>query len=282
MIKEVIEYLNPQKGKIYIDATLGDGGYTKAIFKKNPEIEVIGIDQNSESVDRAKENLAEFKDKIIFVHDNFKNVKDIVKDLGFLKVDGVVYDLGLASWQIENSNLGITFSKNEPLDMRLDDSMPNLTTATEILNKFPVKKIADILFKYGDVRGSWSIARRVEIARKNERILYTGDLVRIVGNKSPKVLAPVFQALRIYVNREFENLEKSLNDVAEVLNKDAKAVVISYHSGEDRIVKNIFRDRVKSKEDIKILTKKPIKASFDETILNPRARSAKMRAIIKI
>lgn len=259
MIKEVIEYLNPQKGKVYVDATVGDGGYTKALFEKNPEIEVIAIDQSSESLERAKTNLAKFKDNINFIHYNFKNIADIIKEEGFQKVAGVVYDLGLASWQINESNTGITFSKNEPLDMRLDDSRANLTTAAEILNKFPAKKIADILYKYGDVRGSWSIARRIEIARKKEQILYTFDLVKIVGNDSPKILAPIFQALRVYVNQEYENLKTSLDHAIKTLQKNAKIVVISYHSGEDRIVKNIFRDRVRAENDIKILTKKTAK-----------------------
>ena len=282
MINEVIEFLNPQKGKVYIDATLGDGGYTKAILEKNPEIEVIAIEQNSESLERAKVNLKDFQDKIIFVHDNFKNIKDVANGLGYLEISGVVYDLGLASWQIEKSNIGITFSKNEPLDMRLDDSKKNLTTASEILNKFSAKKIADILYKYGDVRKSWAVARRIEISRTRQPIIYTNDLIEILGTKNPKILAPVFQALRIYVNQELENLTKSLDGAMELVEDGGKIIVVSFHSGEDRIVKNIFRERKGNKKDIKILTKKPVLPSFEEIALNSRARSAKLRALEKV
>ena len=282
LVKEVIEILSPKKGKIYIDATLGDGGYTKAIIEECPEVKIIAIDQNEKSLERAKANLKNESKQISFIHDNFKNIKDIASQQGYQKIDGVVYDLGLASWQIDEGEAGISFQKETPLDMRLDDSSDNMTTASEVLTKFPIKRIAEILYKYGDVKGSWGIARRIDMFRNNTPILYTSDLLTILGTKEPKKLAPIFQALRIYVNQEFDNLERSLKDAIDLMESDGKIIVISYHSGEDRIVKNIMRDRKHIKDDIKIIVKKPISPSIMETTTNPRSRSARLRAIEKL
>lgn len=284
LIDEIIEILNPQKKQKFIDATVGDGGYSEAISKKTSNlVKILCLDQNKESLQRAKRFIKE-KKNIIFVQGNFRKIKTIALKNGFSIVDGIVYDLGLASWQISSSGLGISFSKNEKLDMRLQDQLTDKKirlTATELLNKFPVKKIAQILYQYADVKGSWNIARRIEIARRKKRILTTYDLVEIVGNKNPKILAPIFQALRIYINDEYKNLEISLEKAIDLLKKDGKAIVVSYHSGEDRIVKNLFKKQ-KKENAIEILTKKPLAPSQKEIKLNPSARSAKLRVLKKI
>lgn len=298
MLKEVLNYLNPRAGKNYIDATCGDGGHTKAILERiGKKGKVLAIDQSKESLRRAKQNLKNYKNQIVFEHNNFKNLAEIVKKHNFSDINGILYDLGLASWQIEESGLGISFSKNEALDMRLQDqTLPiqqvqgkkikdqkyfNHLIAREIINKFSVKQIANILYQYGDVRGSWSVARRIDIARKKEKIETTFDLVRAVGTKKPKVLAPIFQALRIYVNSEYENLTISLEKAINILSRNGRIVVISFYSGEDRIVKNEFRKIAKDKKTLEILTKKPITPRKQEIKSNPRSRSAKLRAIKK-
>lgn len=279
MANETIDYLKLKKGGKYIDATCGDGGHTRLILENiGKGGRIISIDQNSESLKRAKENLNIFKNQIIFENDNFSNLKNIVKKNNFSDIDGIIYDLGLASWQIDESGLGISFSRDEKLDMKL--GVGATVNAREIINKFSVKKIADILFKYGDVRGSWSVARKIDIARREKNIETTFQLREALGTKNPKALAPVFQALRIYVNKEYENLTQSLNDAIDIIKSEGRIVVISFHSGEDRIVKNIFRE-AKKEGKVQILTKKPKITTEEEIAYNIRSRSAKLRAIIK-
>lgn len=292
MLEEALRYLDPQKGENYIDATVGEGGHAEAICKRlGKNGKILVLDQNSISLDRAQQNLKNYKSQCIFVNDNFANIKNIVQENKFNNIKGILYDLGLASWQIDTGCLGITFSKDEPLDMRLQsqniehvaqNKINNLLTAKEIINKFPVKKIADILYQYGDVKNSWSVARRIDISRRYKPIKTTFDLLAAIDTKNPKILAPIFQALRIYVNRELENLQTSLDQALDLIEINGKIVVISFHSGEDRIVKNIFRNRYRVKKDIQILTKKPLLPKELEIRANPRSRSAKLRAIKKI
>lgn len=280
MMNEVLEYLDPKIGGKYIDTTCGEGGHTKEILKKiGSNGSILAIDQSEESILKAKEVLEKYKKQVVFENSNFSHIKEITEKNNFNKVDGILYDLGLASWQIDDSDLGISFSREAKLDMRL--SPESQTSAREIVNKFSIKKIADILYQYGDVRGSWSVARRIELARRDKNIETTSDLKEALGTNNPKILAPIFQALRIYVNQELENLEKSLTDAVDLLKKDGYVVVISFHSGEDRIVKNIFRQFKKEKK-VKVITKKPVQTTKEEIRNNSRARSAKLRAIQKI
>lgn len=278
MTKEVLEYLKPQAGKKYIDATLGEGGHTKKVLDLiGPKGKMLLIDKSTHSIDIAKVNLHQYFRQCSFVCDNFGNLKDIVKTNNFNNPNGIIYDLGMSTWQIKDSGVGITFTKDEPLDMRLSQDQ-DLVSAYELINKFPAKRIADILYQYGDVRNSWSIARRIEQARREEKICTTFQLIDILKTKNPKFLAPVFQALRIFVNQELENLQKSLLAAANIINNGGRIVVISFHSGEDRIVKNIFRE-YKKLGKVNILTAKPICASREEIVQNPKSRSAKLRAV---
>lgn len=281
---EVIDILAPKENGVYLDATVGLAGHTKEIFKKtNGKAKVVCVDQNSKSLEKAKENLSGYSENCEFVNANFSELKDILSKLKIEKIDGIIYDLGFASWQVDDGGLGLSFQKDEKLDMRLKgfNYDKKELTARELINKFSVKKIADILYKYGDVRNSWAIARRIDISRREKNIETTFDLVMAIGTKSPKVLAPIFQAFRIYVNNEFENLEKTLLDVKDFISRDGKIVVISFHSGEDRIVKNIFK-KIKKEDGFEILTKKPIMANREELKTNSRSRSAKLRAVRKI
>lgn len=289
MLEEVIRLIKPEIGGFYIDATIGLGGHTSQILPLiGKSGKVLCIDQNINSLKEAEKNLNKFENQCIFVNDNFSNILKIAKANYFNNINGIIYDLGLASWQIDTSSLGITFSRNEPLDMRLQTSEDKTRkgkfslTAAEVINRFPVKKLAEILYQYGDVHNSWSVARRIDVARRSRSINTTFDLIAAIGTRSPKILAPIFQALRIYVNHELENLQNSLEQSLDLLAVGGRIVVISFHSGEDRIVKNIFRNREKTNKDIKILTKKPIVPNIKEIKRNSRSRSAKLRAIEKI
>lgn len=278
LLKEVIKYLEPKSNKNYVDCTLGLGGHSRKILEKNgPNGQLIGIEQNTEGIEEAQKRLDEFKERVKLVRSNFRNLEKIIKDSKISSVDGILFDLGLASWQIKDDKKGISFSEDAELDMRL--SPESNLTAADIINTYPEKQLANLLFEFGDVRGNRYFAKKIAAERKNKKIQKTSELVKIIGTNNPKVLAPIFQALRIEVNSELENLLIALPQALNVLDKGGKIVVISYHSGEDRIVKNFFRA---NKTKIKILTKKPIIASFEEIKENSRSRSAKLRAAEKI
>ncbi len=277
MIKEVMDQLNPKIGGKYIDATCGEGGHTKEILEKiGKDGKVLAIDQSVESIEKAKVVLKKYESQIIFENSNFSHIKEIADKYNFNSVDGIIYDLGLVSWQIDDSDLGISFSRDAKLDMRTNPEAK--TMAREIVNKFSIKKIADILYQYGDVKGSWSVARRIELARRSKQIETTTELKEALKTNNPKILAPVFQAFRIYVNSEYDNLTQSLGDAIKLVRTGGHIVVISFHSGEDRIVKNIFRQAKKDKK-AKIITKKPISTTDIEISNNSRSRSAKLRSI---
>lgn len=278
MIREVIQFLSPQKNGNYIDCTLGLGGHAKEILVKNrPKGMLLAIDQDPESLHAAKKNLQKFKDRTIFVCDNFRNLNKIIRNVGFQRISGILFDLGLARGQIKNCKKGISFLIDVPLDMRLD---PKLTmTAADIINEYPEKQLANLFYEYGDITRSRSLAKKIIFYRKKKPIKTTHELVKIIGTKNPKLLAPVFQALRIEVNHELENLHTVLPQAVESLEHGGRIVVISYHSGEDRIVKNFFRA---NKGILKILTKKPIMPDNNQIKSNPSSRSAKLRAAEKI
>jgi len=278
MVHEVIKFLAPKKNGNYIDCTLGLGGHAEMILEKNgPKGKLLAIDQDSENINEAKEKLKKFKDRIVFICRNFRHLDKIVGSENFPGFSGILFDLGLASTQIDNSEKGISYLTNSLLDMRLDPSLQY--TAADIINRYSEKQIANIFYEYGDVRGNRNIARKIVFARDKKPVKTTRDLVEIIGTTNPKILAPVFQALRIEVNHELENLHEVLPQALELLLPKGRIVVISYHSGEDRIVKNFFRS---NKSKLAILTKKPIIASNEEVVKNSRSRSAKLRAAEKI
>lgn len=290
MLKEVIEYLIPRQGQKFIDCTIGLGGHSRKILERiGPKGKLLGIDQDKESIRETRENLKEFKNQIVLINDNFNNLGHIARENGFDKVEGILFDLGMASWHFDSSNRGFTFSQDEPLDMRLDkfqnadfrmrNNKYENKTAEYIINRYSLKELANILYKYGDIRKNFMIAKRIVEARKDKKIITTFDLKCALQINNPKVLAPIWQAIRIEINHEYENLKLGLNQAIKLLKPEAKLVVISFHSGEDRITKNFLRD---NKNKIEILTKKPIIASEEEIKNNPKARSAKLRAAEKI
>jgi len=273
LLNEVLTNLKLESNKNYIDATLGLGGHTRAILDQTgPNGKVIAFEQNLEGLEQAKNNLIDFASRIIFINDNFSNLtKNIIKT-NINKMSGIILDLGLASWQIDSEELGISFAQNQPLDMRLGE---NLTlTASDIVNKYHTNKLADVLYDNSDIGNSRNIARRIVEVRSLKKLMTTHDLRDAIGTKNPKILAPIFQALRIEVNGDYRNLQFALDQSQQILEVGARIIVISYHSGEDRIVKNYFRN---NRDKLTIITKKPITPSDYELKQNTRSRSAKMR-----
>lgn len=258
-----MEYLDIQPGEKFVDCTVGLGGHARAIMAKGGE--VLGIDRDEESL----KNLKGIRVK----KGNFADLKELVD----FSPDGILMDLGMSSWQLEKSGRGITFRKTEPLDMRMD--LDSSLTAEKIVNEWPYDELARIFYEYGGERFSWRIARRIVNAREKKRIKTTYELVGLIISSYPQrkvrrihPATKVFQALRIAVNDELDNLKKALPQALEILKPGGRLVVISFHSLEDKIVKNFMRD------NLEVLTRKPVVPTAEEVKLNPRSRSAKLRA----
>jgi len=289
LTKEVLQYLNPAPNKNFIDCTMGGGGHTLAILEKTePNGKVLGIDQDPEMIKNLKSRpSAKFKKRLILVCDNFINLKKIVRERKFKNIQGILFDLGISSWHLENSKRGFSFQRDEGLDMRYDPQN-NILTAEQILNRWRESEIERILKAYGQERFARRISRKIIEARKQNPIKRTSQLVEIIKRVVPPwyrhrkihCATRTFQALRIAVNDELDNLENTLPQALEVLEKEGRLVVISFHSLEDRIVKNFFKDQAQ-KDTLMVLTKKPITPTENEIENNPRSRSAKLRAAEK-
>ncbi|MDU7411872.1 MULTISPECIES: 16S rRNA (cytosine(1402)-N(4))-methyltransferase RsmH [Anaerococcus] len=295
---EVIENLNIKPDGIYVDLTLGKGGHSKRILEKLSENgRLIALDQDQDALNAAKKNLSDYPN-VTFIKSNFENIDKVLDQLEISKIDGALMDIGVSSYQIDNAQRGFSYMHDGPLDMRMDAN--NELTAEKIVNGYSLDELQEIFSKYGEERFSKTIARNIVETRNKQRIDTTFKLRDLV-NKSVKTkeVHPekrVFQALRIEVNRELEVLEKTLQKVIDYLNKDARLCVISFHSLEDRIVKNTFKELEKDcicppdlpvcvcnhKAKVKIITKKPITASKKELKENSRAKSAKLRVCKRI
>ncbi len=265
--KEILEYLEVESNKNFIDATAGEGGHTKLILDHNgPEGKVIAVERDPVLSQKLKErNL----DRVVVVNKSYSDIEE------FDRVDGILLDLGLSSWHLEESGRGFSFQKEEPLDMRFNPEKNSLT-AYEIVNKWPEKEIARILEEYGEERFSKRISRRIV----KERVIKTTKELREIIEKTVPSKGRIhpatrtFQALRIEVNKELNHLERALPRLFEILSPKGRLVIISFHSLEDRIAKQFL----KNQKGLKIITKKPVKASLEEIRNNPRARSCKLRA----
>ncbi len=283
LLKESIAILNPQEGEFFIDGTVGSGGHSEAILEKiGLSGKLLGIDWDEKAIENWKLKIGNCLN-VVLVNANYADLIEILKEKKLLKADGLIVDLGFSSEQIEKSGKGFSFMKDEPLIMRYANEGG---TVAEIVNGFNEKDLADIFWKYGEERFSRQIAKKIVEERKRGRILTTFELVEIIKKAVPKFyergrLHPatrVFQALRIYVNCELENLETLLKKIPEILKSKGRVAIISFHSLEDRLVKNYFRQMAKE-GCAEILTKKPITPTEEEIKNNPRSRSAKMRAI---
>ena len=287
LLDEVIKYLDPLPCKNFIDCTFGGGGHSSLILEKiSPGGNLLAIDANQDARESNK-----FKNKKNFklIIDNFVNLKQIVKTgEGLNGISGVLIDLGLSSDQLEKSGKGFSFQKDEPLDMRfgIDQDL----TAADVLNSYSLENLYNVLKNYGGYARANHLSKIIFQQRKLKKFVTTNDLLDVIEQVEPRTwnhkinpATKVFQALRIEVNNELNNLQEVLPQAIDILQTGGRLVVIAFHSGEDRIVKNYFRDNGRGENKIlNILTKKPVIASDEEIKNNPRSRSAKMRCAEKI
>ena len=297
LLNECINGLNINPNGIYFDGTLGGGGHSLEIVKRLTGGRLICVDKDAEAILYAGERLSEFKDKITFVHDDFKNAERILEKAGVDKLDGVLLDLGVSSYQIDNSERGFSYIKDAPLDMRMNQDQ--YLTAFNVVNEYSVAKLEKIISEYGEDKFSRRIAERIASVRAKESIRTTAELSKIIEECYPPSLRwkyghpakRTFQAIRIEVNGELDELYNTVEFLAKKLKKGGRIAIISFHSLEDRIVKTCFKDLETDcicdkslpkcvcgkHQEIKILNKKPITASDDELSSNSRAESAKLR-----
>ncbi len=303
MVEEVLEYLQCKKEGIYLDGTLGFGGHTEQILKASePSGRVIALDRDIDAVEAARKRLLPFGDRITIERENFCNLKDALIKNNIEKIDGILLDLGVSSFQLDNALRGFSFRKNARLDMRMDTR--DTVTAFELINESTQRELELIFRDYGEEPKARSFSRKIVKERELKPIETTVELANLILTSVPHKLrfgrthpaTRVFQALRIAVNSELENLKIGLGDGLEVLNKGGRFVVISFHSLEDRIVKNFFRDSAREcicppripkcvcsvEPTLKVITRKAIVAGEDEVQENPRARSAKIRVAERI
>ena len=317
MPEEVLEYLQPEPGGQYVDGTLGGGGHTAAILERSaPNGRVLGIDTDARALERVRERLPQMVQdgRLVLVHGSFAELARIVDEAGFVSVQGILLDLGFSSDQMESAERGFSFSAEGPLDMRLDQAQA--VTAADLVNTLSEQELADIFWRYGEERRSRQIARRIVREREKGSIRTTAQLAKLaaagISYKYGAIhpATQVFQALRIAVNRELEQLEAVLPQALDVLtastkraggsggNEDSgelhagRMVIISFHSLEDRLVKEFMRRESRDcicppstpvcvcghKAQLRILTRKPVSPTAQEVMNNPRARSAKLRA----
>lgn len=285
--KEVIEYLDPKPNQNFIDCTVGGGGHTSAILEKTfPNGKVLGIDRDPKQIENCGLENKELGERLILVCDNFVNLKEIVEKNNFGSVSGILMDLGMSSWHLE-SERGFSFMKDEPLNMRYDADETK-ETAKEIINEWSAEDLERIFREYGEERFSEKIAEKIIERRKRSSIQSTFQLIEIIKQAVPRwyckgrrhCATKVFQALRIAVNLELENIEKALPQALEILERGGRFAIISFHSLEDRMIKNFFREK-KKEGVVEIITKKAVMPEFEEIKINNKSRSAKLRVAQK-
>ena len=297
MVQEVMELLKPQARKKYLDGTLGGGGHSEQILAlSSPDGLVLGLDWDDAAITAAQKRLKRFEDRLVIRRANFKEAKEILEEIGWHKVDGILLDLGLSSHQLETGERGFSFQAASRLDMRMDRRQA--IDAYRVVNTYPVSELRRILREYGEEPRARRIALAIDSERKKKRIETTKELAdlvaRVPGIKRGSIhpATRTFQALRIEVNRELDNLADFLEGAYELLLSQGRMVVISFHSLEDRLVKKAFRKWSQScicppktpfcncgwSQKAKVLTSRPLLPSPSETRINPRARSAKLRA----
>lgn len=302
LLNEVIEFLDINEDGIYVDCTLGGAGHSKEIIKRlSSKGKLIGIDQDINAINAAKETLKVYSN-VIYVQDNFSNIKDILNTLNIDKVDGILMDLGVSSHQLDEAERGFSYMHDAPLDMRMNREAS--LTAREVVNEYSKEDLHRIIRDYGEDNFAKRIAEFIVSKRQEKSIESTFELVEIIKaavpakfrREGPHPAKRTFQAIRIEVNKELEVLKNSLGDCIELLKPDGRIVIITFHSLEDRIVKLEFKHSENpcdcpkdlpicacgKKPSLKILTKKPVEASDEELERNPRSRSAKLRCAQKI
>ncbi len=303
LLNECIENLNIRDGGIYVDCTVGGAGHSREIAKRIGNGRLICFDQDKTALNVARERLSEYGDKVSFVKDNFKNIKQDLKGLGIEKVDGILMDIGVSSYQIDEDKRGFSYMHDAPLDMRMDESNP--ISAKDIVNTYSKEDLERIIYEYSEEKWAKRIAEFICQERAIKPIDTTFELVDVIEKAIPKKVRmnqkghsakKTFQAIRIEVNKELEVLKEAVGDCIDLLNPKGRLCIITFHSLEDKICKDIFKERQRGcicppeipvcicnhKPEIKIITKKPIEPSKEELEKNSRARSAKLRVAEKI
>lgn len=300
--EETVDGLNIKPDGIYIDGTLGGGGHSELVLKRLTTGKLIGIDQDTDALAAASERLKEYGDRFIPVHSNFANVLNVLKDLGIDKVDGMMMDLGVSSYQLDEAERGFSYMHDGELDMRMDRSRP--FSAKDVVNTYSAEELNRIIKEYGEDRWAKRIAQFIVEAREDHEITRTAELVDIIKAAVPKGARKdgphpakrTFQAIRIEVNNELGIIAETIKDISTALNSGGRISIITFHSLEDRIVKNAYKDLAQgcvcppelpvcmcnNKPVVKIITRKPTLPSDQEIEENPRARSAKLRVAEKI
>ncbi|HEV8354169.1 MAG TPA: 16S rRNA (cytosine(1402)-N(4))-methyltransferase RsmH [bacterium] len=300
LVEETLQWLDPRRGGVYVDATLGAGGHAEAILERIvPGGRLVGIDRDDDAIALASQRLARFGEAVVIVRENFAAIKEVLSAVGLARVDGVLFDLGASSMQFASSERGFSFAAGGPLDMRMDRRQP--LRAADLVNRMSERDLADVIYRYGQDRWSRRIARAIV---GNRPVATAAELAEIVSRAVPRRSWPrgihpatrTFQALRIAVNDELTNLENAIPDAAEVLRESGRLCAITFHSLEDHTIKHTFlrlsrgcarspgssADISEGKPCLRILTKKPVVPSPQELASNPRARSAKLRAAERI
>lgn len=302
LLNEVIEGLNIKENGIYVDGTLGGAGHSSEIVKRLKDGKLIGIDQDLNALEKASMVLEDYKDNVILKHSNYESIDQVLKELDIDEVDGILLDIGVSSYQLDEEARGFSYNKDAPLDMRMDSTSP--FSAWDIVNKYTQKELEEIIWNYGEDRWAKRIAEFIIAEREIKSIDTTLELVTAIKKAIPKKVRleghhpakKTFQAIRIEVNRELEVLQNSITKMVHLLKPGGRLVIISFHSLEDRIVKEAFKElyidcicppqipqcRCDKKREIEIITRKPIKPSQEEVENNPRSRSAKLRIAEKL
>lgn len=303
MLNECINGLDIKPNGIYFDGTLGGAGHSSEILKRlSKDGLLIGVDKDEEAIKVSTERLLKIEKNFVIINDDFKNFNNILDKLNIKKIDGILLDLGVSSYQIDNASRGFSYMSNAPLDMRMNRN--NLLTAEKVVNDYTAEQLTDIFYKYGEEPFTKNIVKNIIEFRQKQRITDTQTLCQIIRNSLPKKVLMtggnpakrVFQAIRIEVNGELENLQKTINDMIERLNENGRIVILTFHSLEDRIVKDAFKlcatDCICQKNipicvchhkaSVKLVNKKPIIATEEEIQNNSRSKSAKLRIAQKI
>jgi 16S rRNA (cytosine1402-N4)-methyltransferase len=286
MLNEVVELLDPARGGLFVDCTVGLGGHGRGVLDAGAT-RLLGLDRDQHALEIAAQVLAPWQERVELVHADYRELPAVLAARGIDGVDGALADLGVSSMQFDAPGRGFSFRRDEPLDMRMDQSSG--PTAAQLLADVEEGDLADVIYRYGEERFSRRIARRIVEARRATPIATTTQLADIVRRAQPRKgyqridpATRTFQALRIWVNRELEDLDSFLTAAARLLNRGARFAVITFHSLEDRVVKHTFRALAAGEEAVRLLTKKPIVPDDGELARNPRARSAKLRAIERL
>jgi len=298
LYQEILYALQPTSGGRYVDGTVGTGGHARGILKRStPDGQLLGLDLDPQALDIARERLAEFEDRFLLVHGSYTELRSHLNNLEWKTVDGILLDLGLSSLQLDTAQRGFSFSKKGPLDMRFDPT--GEVTAADLVNQLPAEELANLIYEYGEERHSRRIADAIVANRPFETTRELAELIsRIIGTQRDRIhpATRTFQALRIAVNRELDNLETVLPLALDSLHSGGRLAVIAFHSLEDRIVKRFFRRESQDcicpprlpvcacdhEAQLKEISRRPIRPSEEEQAQNPRSRSAKLRVAEKL